>query len=70
MDSCTHGLFSFLANGAADYISDTLPALMTTSRGVVIALVALVPVTTVLLLACRNRSRETLGERRGVYHRE
>jgi hypothetical protein len=67
MGGCTEGFFTIVADGAVEGVSDMVPALLATARGVVIALVTVLPATVLLLLACRTRSRKTLTERRGLY---
>jgi len=65
---CTGGLFSHVANGVSGGFSDVLPIVMFAAKATVIALVALVPAAVLLALAGRDKSRELVAERRGVYH--
>lgn len=64
---CTSGLFSIVANGVSDGVSDMLPAVLLAAKAIVIALVALVPAIVLLVLAGKDESRKLVGERRGVY---
>jgi len=66
---CCGGLFSNVANGVSDGVSNLTPVVMTTAKVVAIGLVALVPAMMVAIFAGQDESRKLLGERRGRYHR-
>jgi hypothetical protein len=65
---CTGGLLSVTANCIADFLSAAMPVVISGAKGIVVALVAVVPLLVLLLLAGRDESRKLAAERRGTYH--